>query len=212
MENIDNKFKYPRTLHLPWSLGVTNDDKILKDISHLIGKEVVVTIKMDGENSTLMKDCIYARSIDSNNHPSRNWLKGLWSKICYDIPDNWRICGENLFATHSIHYTNLSTYFMVFNIWNENNKCLGVDDTIEYCKLFGLEYVPIIYRGIFDEEKIKSLVDKLDLNKDEGYVVRLAESFKYENFSKSYAKFVRANHVQTEKHWTNNKIIPNELK
>lgn len=209
---MENVYKYPRTFHFDFSQGVTSDDKVIHDLSNFEGKEVVCSIKMDGENSNLMRDHCYARSIDSNNHPSRNWLKGLWGNIRTDIPEYWRICGENLYATHSIHYSELDTYFMVFNIWNEENICLSWDDTIEWCKLLDLKPVTVIYRGIFDIDIIKNLANKLDLNKDEGYVVRLADSFRYEDFNKSVAKYVRKGHVQTDEHWTNQKIVPNELK
>lgn len=210
LEQSNNKFKYPRTHHVLWSKGVSSDDKIQKDLSFFEGKEIVITEKKDGENSTLMNDCIYARSIDSNNHPSRNWLKGLWGNIRYNIPENWRICGENMFAKHSIYYDNLDSYFYVFNIWNEDNVCLSFDDTIEWCKLLNLEHVPVIYRGIFDLELIKSI--KIDEEKQEGYVMRIAESFKYSDFQKSVVKYVRKNHVQTTTHWTQEKIIQNKLK
>jgi hypothetical protein len=43
-------YKYPRTYHLPWSLGCTNDDKIIKDLSPFKDMYGVVTEKMDGEN------------------------------------------------------------------------------------------------------------------------------------------------------------------
>jgi len=52
------RYKYPRTSHLPWSLGSTNDDKILQSIDHFIDREVVVTVKLDGEcldGNTLIK-------------------------------------------------------------------------------------------------------------------------------------------------------------
>lgn len=71
------KIKYPRTLHLPSSEGITNSDKVLTDVSVLHNKYWIITEKMDGENTTMMKDCIYARSLDSINHPSRNWVVGL---------------------------------------------------------------------------------------------------------------------------------------
>ena len=44
------KQKYPRTYHLPWSLGATSDDKILKDTSCFDDKIVIITEKLDGEN------------------------------------------------------------------------------------------------------------------------------------------------------------------
>lgn len=206
----DNKFKYPRTSHFEFSKGVTSDDKIQYDLSNFIGKEVIMTLKMDGENSSLMSDCIYARSLDSNNHPSRNWLKGLWGNIRYNIPENWRICGENLFAKHSLKYDNLSSYFMVFNIWNDKNICLSWNDTLEWCELLGLEHVPVIYRGVFDLDFFKNF--KLDTEINEGFVVRLSESFTYENFNKSVIKYVRKNHIQTDQHWSTQEIIKNNLK
>jgi hypothetical protein len=68
------RIKYPRTLHLPWSPGVSSDDRVLHDLSCFTNKEVVVTTKMDGENTTLYADVFHARSIDGRHHSSRDWL------------------------------------------------------------------------------------------------------------------------------------------
>lgn len=211
MIHTDNKLKYPRTFHVPWSLGATNDDKIQYDLSNFEGKEVVVTEKMDGENTTMMREEIYARSLDSGSHPSRNWVKGMWGSMSYNIPENWRVCGENLYAKHSIYYDNLPSYFLVFSIWHSSNLCLSWDDTIDWCDLLGLEHVPVLYRGTFDIEKIKTLCDELDPEKQEGLVIRLSDSFKFSEFNKSVVKYVRKNHVQTDEHWMNQKIVPNKL-
>ena len=207
---MNNKVKYPRTKHLMWSKSISSDDKKLKSVKHFYGKEIVMTEKRDGENSNLMRDCIYARSLDSNDHPSRHWLKGMWANMKFNIPDNWRICGENLYAKHSVGYDSLETYFEVFSIWNEENVCLSIDDTLDWCELLGLIHVPILYRGKFDEDFLKNY--KIDTKKVEGYVIRLADSFKYEDFNFSVAKWVRENHVQTNDHWMYNKIIKNKLK
>lgn len=206
--------KYPRTSHLIWSPGVSEDDIIADTLSQFENNEVVVTVKLDGENSNLYRDHYHARSINSGHHPSRNWIKKLHASICSDIPENIRICGENMYATHSIHYKNLSTYFYVYSIWdNESNVCLSWNETIEWCSLLGLEHVPVLYRGVWNEELIKGLYQPtFEGNEMEGYVVRLASSFKYEDFQKSMAKFVRKNHVQTDRHWMKQKIVPNELK
>lgn len=202
------KIKYPRTYHLEWSEGKSSDDKTQFDLSNFVGKEIIITEKMDGENTTMMKDCFYARSLDSNNHPSRNYVKGIWGRIRHDIPDDFRICGENLYAQHSLPYKNLPSYFMVFSIWDKE-KCLSWDETIEYCYLFGLVPVKVLYRGIFDEDFIRKF--KIDVNVQEGFVVRLAEEFNLNNFQKSVVKWVRKGHVQTEEHWMNSIIIPNVL-
>ena len=205
--------KYPRTHHLPWSEGMHDDDRMLRDLSHFIGQEVVVTIKKDGENTTMYNDFIHARSIDSPHHPSRDWVKNFWAKIRYELPDGWRICGENLYAQHSIIYENLKSYFYGFSMWNERNRCLGWDDTLAYFDILGITPVEEIYRGPFDEKVIRALYDsKRDWATCEGYVVRLAGEFDYRDFKQSVAKFVRKGHVQTTKHWMRGqRIKPNGL-
>jgi len=204
------RYKYPRTYHLPHSEGCTSDDKKLSNYDNFIGKEIIITEKRDGENSTLYTDYTHARSLDSADHPSRHWLKNMWTNICYNIPKGWRICGENLYAKHSIYYENLETYFEVFSIWNEKNECLSWDETLEWCELLNLKHVPILWRGKFDEEFIKQF--KVDTELQEGYVIRIVDSFKYNDFEKSIAKYVRKDHVQTDNHWMNSKIIPNGRK
>lgn len=205
-------FKYPRTLHISWSGHISDDDKIQLDLSRLIGHDVVVTEKRDGENSSLYRSHFHARSLNSNNHPSRNWVKGLWGNIRYEIPEGWRICGENLYAKHSIFYDDLPSYFEVFSIWDENNVCLSWDKTKEWCNLLGLTTVPVLFEGSFDENWIKTVLPTtLDLTKQEGYVVRLYDEFAFDDFGKCVVKWVRPNHVQTSKHWASQPITKNLL-
>ena len=47
--------KYPRTMHLPFSEGVTSDDKMIKSLDAFQNCRVIVTEKMDGENTTILK-------------------------------------------------------------------------------------------------------------------------------------------------------------
>lgn len=205
-------YKYQRTLHFNWSLGSTNDDKFLESIEPFIGMFVVNTEKMDGENTSMYPDRIHARSIDSLDHPSRHWVKGLWGQIRNEIPTGWRICGENLYAKHSIEYNDLESYFQVFSIWDENNMCLSWPDTLVMCECLNLTPVREISRVIFDEEYLKNLANTLDLTKVEGYVTRNMKSFHYDDFSENVGKFVRAKHIHTDQHWMFEKVTPNKLK
>jgi hypothetical protein len=204
-------YKYPRTFHLPWSMGATSDDKVLKRCDAFIGREVVATEKMDGENTSMYSDHFHARSLDSAHHPSRDAVKALWGYLRYHIPEGWRICGENLYAQHSIAYDNLKSYFYVFSVWNEDNVCLSWDETVEWCAILGLVHVPVLYRGTFSEDLIKPLWNESKLDTVEGYVVRSAKSFHYDTFANNVAKFVRPNHVQTDQHWMHAGITPNKL-
>lgn len=203
------RYKYPRTLHLPWSLGATKDDRILNSINHFVGREVVVTEKMDGENTSICRDGLYARSVDSRYHLSQSFVRTLQGNIGWQLPERVRLCGENLYAKHSIYYTELKSYFYLFSIW-ENDNCLSWDDTLDWAQLLGIDVVPILWRGIWDEQKVKSCIKNKE--KQEGYVVRAVNSFSYNNFPSNLAKFVRSNHVQTDKHWKSQQIVPNQLK
>lgn len=211
LDLFSNWVKYPRTHHLPWSDGVNDDDRVIDSLSAFEGKRVIVTEKMDGENTTLYRDYTHARSVDGRNHPSRNWVKQFWSGFSADIPDGWRVCGENLYAKHSIQYVDLKTYFMGFSIWNERNICLSWDDTLEWFSLMGITPVPVLYDGLFDEKVIRKLWNEKDWGESEGYVLRLADPIGYSDFRHHIAKFVRKGHIQTVKHWMHGQPIERNI-
>ena len=205
-----DRIKYPKTLHLPFSPNLQNDDRLIPSLDGFIGEEVVITSKCDGENSTIGHDYVHARSLDSRHHPSRSWLKQLHATIQNDIPKGWRICGENMYAQHSIAYDNLPSYFLVFNVWDERDNCLSWDETTDVCNMLGLSMVPVLYRGPWDEATTRSI--EVDPVKEEGYVVRVARRFKFSEFTRVMAKYVRKNHVQTDEFWMTKPVVPNKLK
>ena len=209
--NPNDCTKYPRTPHLPWSRGGTSDDTYLFDVRCFEGKEVVITEKMDGENTTMYRDGIHARSVDSRHHPSRDWVKALHASIAHEIPEGWRVCGENVYAQHSIAYESLNSFFCLFSIWNDRNEALSWDETGEWAEMLNLVTVPELHRGMWNEEMIQSFADNLNLEKQEGYVVRLTDRFHFDAFSCSLAKWVRMGHVQTDRHWMFAETIPNRL-
>jgi len=120
-----------------------------------------------------------------------------------------RICGEDLYAKHTIYYDDLPNYFLGFSIW-EDRSCLSWPDTLYYFAQLGITPVPILYEGLWDEESIRSL--PLDLECQEGYVVRIIDGFDADQFEMSLAKFVRRGHVdENASHWMHESITPNRL-
>lgn len=203
--------KYPRTPHLPWSEGATDDDKRLDNVDHFIGHHVIITEKMDGENTTLYNDGhSHARSLDSRNHLSRDWVKNWWSSRSYLLPQGWYVCGENLFAKHSIHYKDLKSYFYGFSVWDSFNTCTDWMTTTMWFDELDVVIPRMLYNGIYDQQTVERLHLQLGPNV-EGFVVRLADDFKYDAFGVSVAKWVRKDHVQTEDHWMHSQMVPNEL-
>ena len=205
------KYKYPRTYHLPFSLGYTSDDKVLENDNQFHKKEVVITEKMDGENTSIYKDYCHARSIDSSHKDYHSWLLNYIKNFQYLIPNEYRICGEYLYAKHSIKYTELDSYFLAFSVW-DGNVCFSWDDTEKFCKSIGLKMVPVLYKGIYDKDKTLEIAEDMIEHGGEGIVVRNASSFIYDEFHNNIAKYVRKNHVQTDKHWSLKKMDKNELK
>ena len=206
---MNSLVKYPRTPHLPWSLSGTSDDTRLFETAHFEGLEVVITEKLDGENTSLYRETMHARSLDGRHHESRDWVKALHARIAQDIPDRWRLCGENVYAQHSVRYNDLASYFYLFSVWNEHNEALSWDETVEWADLLGLVTAPVLYRGIWNEQTVRAI--GINPEKQEGYVVRTVKRFRFSEFGTSIAKWVRQGHVQTDQHWMSAEIIPNRL-
>lgn len=209
-----NRTKYPRSFHFPWSLGATDDDKTLGTVEHFVGCDVVVTEKLDGECTTLYPDgYMHARSLDSKSHESQAWVRALAGRIARDIPSTMRVCGENVFARHSIGYEALNSYFHVFGIF-EGNLSLSWDEVEAYSGMLGLQTVPVLYRGVWDEQAVKACYTGTSRygGIQEGYVVRLARAITIDEYPVALAKFVRANHVQSgAAHWRSQAVVPNKL-
>ena len=203
------RYKYPRTPHVPWSQGASDDD-IVAAIP-FEGKEVVVTRKMDGENFTGLTTGSHARSPDGRNHPSRDWAKAFWMERSWKLPEGWRISAENCYALHSIAYDNLPGFLLGFAAWDETLTCLSWDDTVQLMYDLDIPMVDTLWRGIWDEKAVRALWDEKDRDTHEGYVVRVTDSFPFTAFGDNVRKFVRRNHVQSDEHWMHKPIVPNKL-
>lgn len=218
-----NSPKYNRTFHLPWSPGATNDDKIASSVEYLLKTPIVITEKMDGSNTSLEFEGCFARTHSGPpSHPSFDGLKALHAQIKHDIPSNFQLFGEWCYARHSIEYSALPDYFLLFGI--RELGAIGGDywysweDVENFALLYNLETVPVLYKGVVASEKeLKELVESF-MNQPskcggirEGVVVRVYDQFIDESFSNCVMKCVRANHVQTSEHWKDQEIIKNKL-
>ncbi len=204
-----DRVKYPRTPHAPWSPGGTGDDMRLRDMSHMAGRRVIGTTKKDGESTTVYPDYLHARSIDGRHHPSRDWVKGFAAGFQGDIPRGWRLCGENVFARHSVAYDALPSYLLGISMWDDANACLSWDDALEWFGLLGVTPVEVVYDGPFDEAAVRAASMP---EGEEGTVWRVADAFPYAAFRRSVAKVVRADHVRTDEHWMHGPVVRNGLR
>jgi hypothetical protein len=214
--------KYPRSFHLPFSLGRGSDDKVLDSCDHLLGKNIVITSKYDGGNGCYTNKDIFARSHSHTpTHPSFDFAKALHSQIKYYIPENLAIFFENMFATHSIHYTALPHYINIFNILDtDRNVWLSWKEVERVAETLNIPTVPVLFEGLVDSEnELESIClfamkeKEFGVDEREGVVVRLVDEFRDEDFSMSLGKFVRKGHVAEDaEHWAHKEIVKNGLK
>jgi len=202
LDQFTTRVKYPRTYHLPWSPGCTDDDRQLTEemLRTWDGHEVVVTEKMDGENTTMYRDYIHARSLEFESRFDRDRIKALHGRIGFNIDDDMRVCGENLTAKHSLKYEKLPHYFMVFGVWVRDTS-LPWDDVTTYAALLGLPTVPVLWRGPWEKFFLPNW--HFDTKTHEGYVVRPAAAYTLREHATRVGKYVRQGHVvDSHGHWT----------
>lgn len=213
--------KYNRTPHFPWSKGSTNDDKIAKDISSLIGCPIVITEKCDGSNTCLEKNGCFSRAHSGPpTHPSFDQFKALHASLKHHINDGLQIFGEWLYAKHSIQYSKLPGYFLLFALRDlEKDEWCSWDDVEMWSRILNLPTVPVLYKGTASSEKeLQKLIESFMSQPSccggerEGVVVRTASAFKDIKFTQCVIKNVRPNHVQTTEHWKHQELIKNGLK
>lgn len=113
----------------------------------------------------------------------------------------------------------LSTFLQLFSIYDkETEEFLDWQSVKKISQEIGHTTVPVISHGrIFDTENelrkfIEQEGEKVISEGHEGIVVRTISSFPCSQFENKVAKYVRRNHVQTDQHWSRNKIVRNHLK
>ena len=206
--------KYGRTYHLPYSEGSTNDDRISDSAETLLGIDIVISEKLDGENTGMVDGGVFARS-------HATFTTSAWSrevrqlhKLSVDgnLGDDVFLFGENMEGIHSLEYSNLTSYFYIFGV-RDNNIWIPWEKVEEYSFLLDLPTVPVLFKGVVNTEKeLQDIVERLVKEPSslggirEGIVVRNAGSFHNDDFAKNIMKWVRKGHVNTNIHWTRNWI------
>ncbi|SPE77136.1 RNA ligase [Flavobacterium columnare] len=215
--------KYNRTYHFPFSPGTTSDDRISHEYWDYIQQipELLITEKLDGENTCLNQYGVFARSHAApTTHPWANYLKEYWHLIKNELKD-LEIFGENLYATHSITYQNIESHFYVFAA-RYKDHWLSWEEVVFYASLLDLKTVPVLDLFIPKEEieltlkeKVLEIIarpsvfDSYDVHTQEpctmeGIVARNTKGYLVDDFYKNVFKYVRKNHVKTDEHWTRN--------
>ncbi len=107
-----------------------------------------------------------------------------------------------LFAARTVEYSNNNIIKDIFHNW-KTIESLSND--------LSIPLVPVIFKGkftsideitkFFRNERMKPSAYGIER---EGFVMRTIDDFNGSDFSLNVCKFVRANHIRTDKHWTKN--------
>lgn len=213
--------KYGRTYHFPFSPGTSSDDRFnheyWTDIQSF--SQLLYTEKLDGENNCLSKRGVFARSHAApTTSPWTAQLREHWGRLKNDLGD-LEFFGENLYAVHSIAYTQLEHYYFVFAA-RINEVWLSWEEVTFYANLFDLPTVPVLRSDSvrdLTETQLEKTVQHLASQPSifgsvdpgtgisctsEGLVCRNAGAYPASKFQHNIFKYVRKGHVQTDEHWT----------
>ena len=119
--------------------------------------------------------------------------------------------GEWCYARHSIHYTRLPDFFLVFDVFEKDQqRFMSSARCDEIAGRLKLATVPKVSTGVFSLEQVPQLIGKSSLYDGpmEGIYLRQENT----SWLAQRAKVVRAEFVQQiGEHWSKLPIVPNRL-
>ncbi len=223
--------KYHSTGHWRWSPKVHRDDSYHPDPEFFLNKEIIITEKIDGGNTCLYHGDAYARSTDSPAH--EGWFSMVKNQHAWKtgivlvggdhgFRQRYAYYGEDMYGVHSIEYDAVypqHTFYLFSVLDLQTMRFVCWDDVDAHGCSLNVLRVPVVHRGTFGSvEGITGLLEAEMKNPStlggerEGFVIRLVDSFPYDDIIKvgktlvmrNVCKYVRPNHVQTDQHWKEN--------
>ena len=220
-------FPFPHTPHLVW-LGAekTRSDKILSEPEKkdLLAHELVVEEKIDGANlgfSINLEGTLRIQNRGQHLAPPyvgqfkklSNWLSSHEGLLFDSLDENLIVFGEWCAARHSLHYTALPDWWILFDVYDKRAGC----------------FFSTVQRNIWAEKANVSVIHQIakkrfDLNMLEDHILNAPSFYRQgslegiilrnENESRltNRAKLVRPEFTQAiDEHWSRNSIEWNQL-
>jgi len=190
------------------------------DTKKLLGGQVILTEKLDGANTGLIRHKDYFKLqkrgslVDASEHAQFNFFKA-WSQVNHDkimaIPENTTLYCELMYARHTINYTKLPDFIIAFAWYDKKTDTYyHRDDMVALCDKIGISYAPEIARGHFSKMDLFDLIPDPSCFGDEpaeGLVV-----WNYKNNMRG--KIVREQFqksMDNDGHWKHKAVVKNKL-
>lgn len=220
-------FRFPHTPHLAWlGTGAPRDDKVLSatEARTLLDADVVVEEKLDGANLGLsVGDDRHVRAQNRGQYLQPPFggqfaRLGVWlaahEDALFDALDSHLIAfGEWCAATHSLDYTALPDWWLVFDIYDRREGLFWSTRRRDVwaCDL-GLPTVPALLRGQTDLPALKSLLNQHRSRYRDGAMEGVVIRSEDQRWLHQRAKLVRAEFTQQIKsHWRSRALVWNQL-
>ena len=219
-------FRFPHTPHLAWlGSGRPRNDKVLspEETRAMLSHELVVEEKIDGANlgfSVSADGTLRAQNRGTYLNleaptgqwkPLKRWLSVRRETLGRELRPGLMLFGEWCYAVHSIHYSRLPDWFLVFDVYDHaRGEFWDVHRRNEFAAVLGLAIVPERARGRLTIGSLTRLLDSSVLadGPAEGIYVRREDLGRVV----ARAKLVRPEFVQAiNVHWSKHHLETNRL-
>jgi len=214
--------KWPKTFRILVSQIDVKGKHFLsdKETKLLLAGEVILTEKIDGANTGIIKvkdgfrlqkrGSLVGQSEHIQFGAFKAWSNSNYTKLI-QLPENTILYGEWCFARHTIFYDKLPDYFLAFALYDVKSNILKPrDEMTKLCNNIGLSYVPEIARGYFEKNDLFNYIPNVSNFgnlKAEGIVIEKIKDG-------SRGKIVREEFVkdmEEDEHWSSKTITKNKL-
>ena len=193
---------YPKTPYFSFSSNFDNDDIVSKNLENFLGKQLVITEKIDGSNIKLEWNGRCYETFTRGGNPTKGHFFSYLKRLIYTLPPiekNYSIFCEYVAFAHNIDYKEIPNILYIISVFDKSTQqFLSWDDTRNISNYLGLPTVPELFIGIINStDELKgiclSFQGKSEISPSaskEGVVVRLYNSFHIKDFPISVAKCV----------------------
>jgi ATP-dependent RNA circularization protein (DNA/RNA ligase family) len=220
-------FRYPHIPHVEWlGAGAPRDDKVLspKEAEKLLSGEVLIEEKLDGANLGISLGPDGALRFQNRGQYLRPPYVGQFRRLSAWIAPREQaliealtpaviVFGEWCAAVHSVQYTRLPDWFIVFDVYDrDDERFLSITRRDSLASDLGLVVVPLVVRGRTTVAALKARVmtegSRYRTGPIEGFIIRRESS----RWIDSRAKLVHPQFVQDiAEHWRHRRIEGNRL-
>ena len=221
-------FRFPHTPHLAWLASLPpRDNKVMSKAERdaLLSHDVIVEEKLDGANLGISVGPDGNLRVQNRGQYLQlpyqgqfarleKWLQRHEDSLFDALGENLIAFGEWCGARHSLDYSELPDWWLLFDIYDRKNQSFwGTVRRNAWASQYGFTNVPTLYRGQATFSSLKVLVNTSEsqfrAGGIEGVVIRRESDFTL----LARAKLVRADFLQSiDSHWRSRIIEWNHLR